>query len=510
MLISNGSRGSQVEAVIRSACRRRLLVLTLEHSALAVSLVLGGSILMLLLGTQILAWYWLALLGGAGLIIVGLRIRARMLNRYRVAQLVDHRLGLSDSLSTAWFLLTQSGDSETAAARFQIAHAENLAASVNPGRAFPFMGLRLWALAGSLTAIAFGLFAVRYLVTDSLSLQPALIPLNLAAVFERVEDSLSAEKQPLTQADALDERIKNVRDTAESGQDGTLGEKSESAAASPQIGKPDDNSAENPQHANKAEGQSRVTQNGGSQADASKQSSDRQAEQRAETENQNESRAGSTPASSQQDAGAKGEQDANQQRSPGLMDKMKDAVSSLMAKMRPNSSAQKSTQNGDQAVRNQKPGDQNSTNREQNEASQNAQTDQDSEQQSAEAQAQEQVSQKAQASRGRSPNESAEKKNSDSHSGIGSQNGDKSVQEAEQLQAMGKLAEIIGKRSANLTGDITVETPSGKEQLKTAYSQKVGQHADLGGEINRDEVPLEYQQYVREYMERIHNQPKGR
>jgi hypothetical protein len=75
---------------------------------------------------------------------------------------------------------------------------------------------------------------------------------------------------------------------------------------------------------------------------------------------------------------------------------------------------------------------------------------------------------------------------------------------------MGKLAEIIGKRSANLTGDITVETPSGKEQLKTAYSQKVGQHADLGGEINRDEIPLEYQQYVREYMERIHNQPKSR
>src|SRR5579875_2067534 len=123
LLTSNGSRGSRVEAVIRSACRRRLLVLTLEHSGLAVSLVLGGSILMLLLGTQILAWYWLALLGGAGLVIVGLRIRARMLNSYRVAQLLDHRLGLSDSLSTAWFLLTRPGHGETPAARFQIAHA---------------------------------------------------------------------------------------------------------------------------------------------------------------------------------------------------------------------------------------------------------------------------------------------------------------------------------------------------------------------------------------------------
>ena len=192
------------------------------------------------------------------------------------------------------------------------------------------------------------------------------------------------------------------------------------------------------------------------------------------------------------------------------MDKMKDALSSLMAKMRPNSSAQKAAQSADQVARNQKPGDQDSVNRDQNDPSQSAQTDQNADQQSAQSQAQEQASQKAQTSRGRSPNESAEKKNSDSHSGIGSQNGDKSVQEAEQLQAMGKLAEIIGKRSANLTGDITVETPSGKQQLRTAYSQKVGRHADLGGEINRDEIPLEYQQYVREYMERIHNQPKSR
>jgi hypothetical protein len=122
--------------------------------------------------------------------------------------------------------------------------------------------------------VVFGLFAVRYLVTNSLSLQTALIPLNLAGVLERVENSLSAEKQPLTQEAALDARDKDLRDTAQSGQDGTLGEKSESAPASPQIGKPTDSSAQNPQHANKAEGQNQVTQEGGSQADGSKQSSE--------------------------------------------------------------------------------------------------------------------------------------------------------------------------------------------------------------------------------------------
>ena len=50
---------------------------------------------------------------------------------------------------------------------------------------------------------------------------------------------------------------------------------------------------------------------------------------------------------------------------------------------------------------------------------------------------------------------------------------------------MGKLAEIIGKRSANLTGEVTVETSSGKQRLKTEDSQRVGQHSNAGGEINR-------------------------
>jgi hypothetical protein len=83
------------------------------------------------------------------------------------------------------------------------------------------------------------------------------------------------------------------------------------------------------------------------------------------------------------------------------------------------------------------------------------------------------------------------------------------LKDAEQLQTMGKLAEIIGKRSASVTGDMTVETPSGKQELKTAYSQRLGRHSDLGGEINRDEIPLEYQQYIREYMEQVHKQSKS-
>ena len=71
---------------------------------------------------------------------------------------------------------------------------------------------------------------------------------------------------------------------------------------------------------------------------------------------------------------------------------------------------------------------------------------------------------------------------------------------------MGKLAQIIGKRSQDVTGEMMVEVPSGKQKLRTAYSRELGEHADRSGEINRDEVPLIYQDYVREYMQRVHRQ----
>jgi hypothetical protein len=51
-----------------------------------------------------------------------------------------------------------------------------------------------------------------------------------------------------------------------------------------------------------------------------------------------------------------------------------------------------------------------------------------------------------------------------------------------------------------------VENPSGKQHLETDYSGRLAQHTDSGGEINRDEIPLMYQQYVREYMSQVRRQ----
>ena len=101
---------SRVRQVVEEAFRRSSLVLLVEHLAVALAVVFAGLILLLLLGTQIFDGRWLLLLALVGLTIMFVRIRRRILSRYRVAQLVDQRLQLSDSLSTAWFLPRDSSD----------------------------------------------------------------------------------------------------------------------------------------------------------------------------------------------------------------------------------------------------------------------------------------------------------------------------------------------------------------------------------------------------------------
>ena len=97
----------------------------------------------------------------------------------------------------------------------------------------------------------------------------------------------------------------------------------------------------------------------------------------------------------------------------------------------------------------------------------------------------------------------------DSKSGIGSADGDKAAREAEQLQAMGQISEMIGKRSQNVTGEVMVEVGSSKQQLKTQFSQRQATHVEAGSEIPRDEVPLMYQQLVQQYFEEIRKKPEA-
>jgi hypothetical protein len=95
-------------------------------------------------------------------------------------------------------------------------------------------------------------------------------------------------------------------------------------------------------------------------------------------------------------------------------------------------------------------------------------------------------------------------------SGIGSQDGDKDIRLAEQLAAMGKIAEIIGKRSANVTGEAAVEVQSTSQQLRTPYAPRGAEHSQAGAEIGRDEIPAALQTYVARYFEEVRSDSQTR
>ena len=88
-------------------------------------------------------------------------------------------------------------------------------------------------------------------------------------------------------------------------------------------------------------------------------------------------------------------------------------------------------------------------------------------------------------------------------SGAGSQDGSKDVKAAEQLKAMGKLSEIIGKRSQSVTGETSIEVQSGNQQLKTAYSKNAATHGEADSDVSRDEIPVSLQPYVQQYFEQV-------
>ena len=188
--------------LVDRARRRFLWNEILAQGAWAVSAGMGAVILLLLLGTEILEWYWLLLLPAATLAAGVWRTLRRVPSRYAIAQLIDARLGLSDTISTALYFsrpscaASVSGEVREA----QRARAEGLARGVDPRAAVPFtMPHAVYSMA-ALAVAATSLFALRYGLEHRLDLQRPL-----ASV---IRQALGLEEQQLA---ALDKKKDDPR-----------------------------------------------------------------------------------------------------------------------------------------------------------------------------------------------------------------------------------------------------------------------------------------------------------
>lgn len=499
--------GSALEKLITQARRRSVLNLIFNQSTQALTLALAAAVVLLIAGTQILNWIWPVALFVAAFAYGLFRVSKRMPEPYSVAQKIDRDLALNDSLSTAWhFRLTDEDVFSAEVKATQRAQAEQKAAKIAPQAAIPLIwpkSLKWCALLALATA---GMFMLRYGVQRSLDLSRPLVTFNLDTFGSgSVKQEATNRKTPPT---PMDDFMKSISVQPPE----KIDEKGLDPAPDSALGTVDVPDVDN----ENAKGSSKETDQKGPGAGDSNENAD--GSEQGEGASSGDPKAGDNQNSGKSDdAKGQNQQNAKNQQAPqpgensSLMDKMKNALANMMSKLN-----QPNKQQGEQSQQpqNAKGGQPSGNARQQQSAKQGMQSKgqqgADQQQQAANQQGNQDMqesdpSQSAQGKPGDRNSQSAS--NQENKSGMGKQDGDKDVKMAEQLAAMGKISEIIGKRNEKLQGEIMVEVNSSKQSLRTQYTQRNAKHGESGGEIHRDEVPLIFQNYVQQYFEQVRKAP---
>jgi len=470
------TRGLLLRRWVNVAVEQAVWALSVGAAALAALLVAGVS---LMETGRLLVW----VLGTAALGAVRL-IRARP-QPYLLLQQVDRRLGLYDTLSTAFYFRCVDGasshDDEARATLF--AQAERLARQVDAARAEPLRLPRsVWVLAG-LIVIASSLFALRYGARARLDLRPpaaaAMWPRSAPETGEPArpaEPALADRMRRLlerlglaSQAESEIGRLPRQALTHEGGVGGEL------AAAPP---KPD---LSQPVPAGVSEEGSELDEGEGATA-----------------------RTGDGPGGDPQ-AGSSDSRQAWNNADSDLLEKFREALASLLSQLKSRSTGSDSMavessdgrRESSRADRRGEKGMPGSGRQSQGQASTEADGEQEAD-----------ATPSARGASGKSggPDTDLEPAK-EGRSGIGREDGRKETATAEQLAAIGKLTELIGRRQATLSGEVTVEVASGTQKLRTPYTEQQVRRREAGGEVHRDEIPLIYRDYVQRYFEEIRKAP---
>jgi len=478
-----------------SRARRRFLHNELmAQGANAASAALMAFILLLLLGTQILDWRGIVsvttLAAAAGLY----RARKRLPAPYAVAQAVDRRLGLADTISTALYFNQEAAPAGPSPEirELQMEQAGRMAGSADVRAAVPYRVPRAAYLVGALMVIAGSLFALRYGLSSRLDFKPTLasmLPYQLPW-HERVDAARNMQRPPQL-ADPQDD----------SG--ATLANPDQDPAGEPDPTANDNSDGEGDPNAEKSsasKGQAKPGEKGGPGGDADQEA---QAEQGNDPQGgENAGQQGNNKQDANKQSAGKPEQ-ANSGENSSLVNKVKDLFQNLLSSVKPpqtnpGNQQQNSDPNNQQGKGQQNAGKQDGKNGQQ----QNNGNPGDSEEGQNGEQAKSPQDPQGKGN-GKSDSQQASKQPG---SGIGNQNGDKTIKQAEDLAAMGKITELFGKRSASITGEATVEVEATSQQLHTPYAPRGAEHSQNGAEISRDEIPVAIEAYVQQYFEQVRKQ----
>lgn len=473
---------SPIDRVVDQA-RRRLTALTaLDEFCRAAAIVCLLMAVMLVAGADLFHPAWPLGCAAAALAWTGWRARRRAPDGYTAAQQADAGLRLKDLLATAWHLRHNGSMTRSAFAPLIEQKASAACEDADVHRALPLRWSRASAIALAAFAILLALFVLRVGLLRSFDLRPPLVAVHFDTLTGAPVPPSPPRRPPSrkldlpgftldeAQAGALDEEqlpVEALR-TAESG---------DSSLPSPQGSRAPKGSTL-PTGQTTETGQEQPGEDSrGEAADASQESGERQ-------------------------NGEDGPPRAQPQDS--LLDKMRDALANLMDKFKlemPPGEGSRSSQQGakQEAERREKGRPQPGRKGEQG---------QEGDRLSGQQQAQPDASQQAKSEQAGNPDPASQNEKS----GIGKEEGRKELQAAEELEAMGKLNELLGKRSQSVQGEVMVEvTNSRNQQLRTPFTGRTGSRTDAGSELGRDEVPLHLQEYVQRYYEQVRRTtPQGR
>jgi hypothetical protein len=471
--------------LVRQARRRLISNDLFAQGANASSAALGAVILLLLLGTQIVDWRWTALIL-AGALILGLyRTWKALPAPYRAAQVIDGRLGLADTLSTALFFLDPHGRAAAPESirQCQYAQAQRLCRQVDVKAAIPFRFPRTGYASAALLLLASSLFGLRYGLSHSLDLRPPLARIIQRSLggSDPVERA-SAPKKDGPRVPGLDQAGMSIGDR----------DQTERLDATTAL---DNNAVPDADGSNSIQAKADSRNQEGDQISTGEEGEE--AEDGVPGDNPGDGQKGGSQAKDGKEGAPNQQASSNEKNS--LLDKFKDAMQNLLSKMKiqPPQGQQKSSQMAqNKQSKAQSQGGQQSKGQGQKKMD-GSREDGAQEGESAESQGEQSTDAKG---AGQNAEQQADKQPG---SGVGKQDGDKDIKLAEQMAAMGKLSEIIGKRSANVSGEAMIEVKNTSQALSTRYEARRATHGESGAEINRDEVPVALQGYVEKYFEQV-------
>jgi hypothetical protein len=466
-----------IDQLLNRAQQRVFLQSLTEAACLATAVFAVFCALVFITGTALLA-LWVPV--AAALLALGLAFyrafRARP-TAARAALALDQRCRLADALSTE--LHFRASDLEMAKA--QRAQAEAAARTVIVEHALPFSRPRWLYPAAGLVSLAVFLFILRFGIERRLDLAPPLLAIH---------------QDPLSMAARQDQAAK-TKNNSDPDVMSRLGTSTPDNPSEQNLPNPPGTAVdvENPANPNSppANVASGKTADGEQSEPGAGDQQSAAGDQKPGADQPPSSRDGA-PQSAQ--GGSKGQ---GSPESSGLLSKLRDAMAGLMSKMKPPGSQPPpgGQQNSQQANGKQPNGNQQSGQK----GGQDGQKSADGQPQAGEDDqaAADSEQGKSGDGKGKTDQNAAAKPGS----GMGHSDGSKDLKDAEQLEAMGKLSEIIGKRSASITGEMTIESQSGPQQLKTTYARNNAKHAATSGDVARDEIPVELQAYVQKYFEQV-------